>query len=273
MDSKRVGASCKSNGARRPHAEEICQSRFVYRSDMAESDSCRCVEWPEDGAGARWQPDNNSVYLQGIGRVKATVHRPVIGRVKTIQIRGQGRHWMLILSCDDVPLTPLPSTGRQIGVDVGIANFATTSDGDRLPNPRWARTSATRLATAQKRLAEKKRGSNNRGAARQTVASRHRKIANQRRDFHHETARAFVAPYDLIAVEDLAIANLLRRAKPVPDPDPGQFLRSGAAAKAGLNRSIADAGWGQFIFDTARQSGARWAQLVRSGPQAHLRPL
>ena len=248
-------------------------SRDSYRSEMAESDSCRCVEWPEDGAGARWQPDNNSVYLQGTGRVKATVHRPVIGRVKTIQIRGQGRHLMLILSCDDVPLTPLPSTGRQIGVDVGIANFATTSDGDRLPNPRWARTSATRLATAQKRLAEKKRGSNNRGQrAKQWLLGIARSPTNAATSTTRPPA-PFVATYDLIAVEDLAIANLPRRAKPFPDPDPGQFMRSGAAAKAGLNRSIADAGWGQFIFDTARQSGARWAQLVRSGPQAHLRPL
>ena len=51
-----------------------------------------------------------------------------------------------------------------------------------------------------------------------------------------------------MVVEDLAIANMLRRAKPVPDPDnPGQFLPNGARAKSGLNRSISDAGWGQFI--------------------------
>ena len=69
-----------------------------------------------------------------------------------------------------------------------------------------------------------------------------------RRDFHHKTARTLVETYDLIAVEDLAIANMVRRAKPVPDPDnPGQFLPNGAAAKSGLNRSISDAGWGQFI--------------------------
>ena len=80
------------------------------------------------------------------------------------------------------------------------------------------------------------------------MAARHRKVANCRRDFHHKTARTLVQTYDLIAVEDLAIANMVRRATPVPDPDnPGQFLPNGAAAKTGLNRSISDAGWGQFV--------------------------
>ena len=206
------------------------------------------VEWPKDGDGARWHPDTGRVYLQGVGQVKVTAHREVLGRVKTIQIRREGRRWLLVLSCDDVPATPLPDPGRQVGVDVGIASFATTSDGDHVHNPRWARSAAVGLAAAHQRLARAKRGSNNRRRRRETVAARHRKIANCRRDFHHKAARALVESYDLIAVEDLAIANMVHRAKPVPDPNnPGQFLPNGAAAKAGLNRSISDAGWGQFI--------------------------
>ena len=166
------------------------------------------VEWPKDGDGARWHTDTGRVYLQGVGRVK----------------------------------------GRQVGVDVGIASFATTSDGDHVHNPRWARSAAARLSAAQQRLARAKRGPNNRRRRRDTVAARHRKIANCRRDFHHKTARTLVQTYDLIAVEDLSIANMVRRATPVPDPDnPGQFLPNGAAAKTGLNRSISDAGWGQFV--------------------------
>ena len=206
------------------------------------------VEWPRDGDAARRHPDIGRVYLQGVGQVKVTAHREVLGRVKTIQIRREGRRWMLVLSCDDVPATLLPDTGRQVGVDVGITSFVTTSDGDHVHNPRWARTAAVGLAAAHQRLARAKRGSNNRRRRRETVAARHRKIANCRRDFHHKTARVLVESYDLIAVEDLAIANMVHRAKPVPDlNNPGQFLPNGAAAKAGLNRSISDAGWGQFV--------------------------
>ena len=73
------------------------------------------VEWPKDGDGARWLPEQRRVYLQGVGQVKVHLHRPVAGRVKTIQIKREGRRWMLVLSCDDVPTNPLPATGRQAG--------------------------------------------------------------------------------------------------------------------------------------------------------------
>ncbi len=206
------------------------------------------VEWPKDGDGARWLPEARRVYLQGIGQVKVHLHRPVAGKVKTIQIKRQGRRWMLVLSCDDVPTKPLPATGRQAGIDVGISSFATTSDGEHVDNPRWARKAGDRLASAQQRLQRAKRRSRNRDRKRETVAAHHRKVANQRKDFHHKQARRLVESYDLLVVEDLQIANMLRRAKPVPDPDnPGQFLPNRGRAKSGLSRSISDAGWGRFI--------------------------
>ena len=206
------------------------------------------VEWPADGDGCRWKPEASRVYLQGVGDVKVTVHRYVEGRVKTVQVTREGRRWMLVLSCDDVAPRPSEATGAAVGVDVGVVSFATTSDGDHIDNPRWGRHAAARLRAAQQVLAAKKRGSNNRRAARETGAARHRKIAAQRRDFHHKTARALLVEADVIVVEDLKIANMLRRAKPRPDPDiPGAFLRNGATAKTGLNRSISDASWGAFV--------------------------
>jgi putative transposase len=205
------------------------------------------VEWPKDGDGCRWQPDRNRVYLQGIGQVRVTVHRQLQGRVKTIQVRRQGRRWLLVLSCDQVPTRPLEPTGAAVGVDLGIASFATTSDGEHVPNPGCGRVAAIKLGTAQQALARKQRGSNNRRRARATVAARHRKLANQRRNSHHHLARALVARYGLLVVEDLKIRNMVRRPRPRPDPDhPGRFLPNRAAAKTGLHRSIHDAGWAQF---------------------------
>ncbi len=223
------------------------------------------VEWPKDGDGARWLPERSRVYLQGIGQVKADLHRQVAGRVKTIQIKRQGRRWMLVLSCDDVPTKPLPVTGRQAGIDVGIVSFATTSDGERIDNPRWARAASERLAAAQQRLQRARRGGRNRAAKRETVAARYRKIANQRKDFHHKQARELATRYDLIVVEDLTITNMLRRAKPVADPaNPGHYLPNGARAKSGLNRSISDAGWGQFVLilrAKAEEAGRAWIEV------------
>jgi putative transposase len=223
------------------------------------------VEWPKDGDGACWLPEQRRVYLQGIGEVKVDVHRPVTGRVKTIQVKRQGRRWMLVLSCDNVPTTPLRDTGRQAGIDVGIVSFATTSDGDHIGNPRWGRAAADKLAAAQQRLVRAQRRSKNRERKRETVAVRHRKIANQRKDFHHKQARRLVESYDLLVVEDLQIANMLRRAKPVPDPDrPGAYLANGARAKSGLSRSISDAGWGRFVSvlrAKAEEAGRTWIEV------------
>jgi len=223
------------------------------------------VEWPKNGDGARWLPEQQRVYLQGIGQVKVHLHRRVAGRVKTIQIKRQGRRWMVVLSCDDVPTNPLPGTGRQAGIDVGIVSFATTSDGEHVDNPRWGRAAADRLAAAQQRLARAKRGSNKRQHRRETLAARHRKIANQRKDFHHKQARSLVGGYDLLVVEDLQIANMMRRAKPVADEEkPGHFLPNGARAKSGLNRSIGDAGWGGFVSilrAKAEDAGRIWIEV------------
>ena len=174
---------------------------------------------------------------------------------------------MLILSCDDVPATPLPAPAARPVSMSGSPASPPPPTATTLHNPRWGRTAAARLAAAQQRLARAKRGSNNRGRRRETVAARHRKVANRRRDFHHKTARELVETYDLIAVEDLAIANMLRRATPVPDPEyPGQFLPNGAAAKTGLNRSISDAGWGQFVSILRAKAEDAGRTVMRSIP-------
>ena len=223
------------------------------------------VEWPKDGDGARWLPDQRRIYLQGIGHVKVHLHRQVLGRVKTIQIKRQGRCWVVVLSCDDVPANPLPATGAQAGIDVGVVTYATLSDGTTVDNPRWARQAAAKLESAQQQLARAKLGSHNRVARRETVATLHRKVANRRKDFHHKQARRIVEQYDVVVVEELKIANMLRRAKPKPDPDTvGQFLPNGARAKSGLNRSISDAGWGQFVSilrGKAEDAGRSWIEV------------
>ena len=225
------------------------------------------VEWPKDGDGARWLPEHKRVYLQGVGRVKVHLHRPVAGRVKTILIKRQGRRWMLVLSCGDVPTNPLPATSRHAGIDVGVASFATTSEGTHVDNPRRGRAAEGRrqtddgAAAACPREARVERP----GSQREMVGARHRKIANQRKDFHHKQARQLVESYDVLVVEDLKIANMVRRPKPVPDEDnPGQYLANGARAKSGLNRSISDAGWGRFVSilrAKAEEAGRIWIEV------------
>jgi Transposase and inactivated derivatives len=227
------------------------------------------VEWPKDRDGCRWdsQPHDpvTRLYLQGIGHVKVHQHRAVLGTVKTISVKREGSRWFVVLSCDDVPAQPLPPTGAVVGVDMGIASFATTSDAGHVPNPRHLAASAERLAEAQRALARKKRGSKRRRKAVRQVAAIHQKVRRQRLDHAHKAAFALVRDHDVIVHEGLRIANMTKRAAPKPDGE-GGHLPNGAAAKSGLNRSISDAGWGVFLSILTAKAESAGRTLIAVNP-------
>jgi putative transposase len=208
------------------------------------------VEWPAEKNGARWdsvpEPAVTRVYLLGVGHVRVHQHRAVRGRIKTISVKREGNRWYVALSCDDVAAQPLPATGAAVGIDLGVASFLTTSDGEHMPNPRSLAAAAERLASAQRSLARKKRGSNRRRRAVAKVAALHAKVRRARLDHAHKTALALVRNHDVIVHEALQVANMTRRPAPRPAGD-GTWEPNGAAAKAGLNKSIQDAGWGIFL--------------------------
>jgi putative transposase len=218
------------------------------------------IEFPAQKCGARWDsvphPTVTRVYFVGIGHVRAHQHRAVRGRIKTISIKREVGRWYVILVCDDVPAEPLPATGAIVGIDLGIVSFLTTSDGEHVPNPRPRATAADRLADAQRSLARKKRGSRRRRRAVLKVAGIHQKMRRSRLDHAHKTSLALVRDHDVIVHEDLLIENMKRRPKPRLADD-GTYKPNGAAAKAGLNESIHDAGWGVFLRVLAAK--AEWA--------------
>jgi len=112
-------------------------------------------------------------------------------------VKREGRRWYVVLSCHNVPARPLPATGAVTGIDMGVASFLTTSEGEHVPNPRHLATSADRLAKAQQALCRCKRRSNRRRKVRERVAAVHRKIRRQRLDHAHKTALALVRDHDL----------------------------------------------------------------------------
>jgi putative transposase len=222
------------------------------------------VEWPEDGDGCRWDsvPGRTRVRFQGVGHVKVNQHREVRGAVKTVSLKREGRRWYVVLSCDNVPEELLPQTGAVTGIDLGVASFLTTSEGVHVENPRYFKASADKLAAAQRELARKKRGSNRRRKARDRVVATHRKIRNQRLDFAHKTALKLVRDHDMICHEALKINNMTRSASGTLEA-PG----TNVAAKAGLNRSILDAGWGVFLSILRAKAESAGRAVVEVSPR------
>jgi putative transposase len=229
------------------------------------------VTFPKDGDGCRWDSTPHDgqtrVRLQGVGHVRVHRHRPVRGRVKTISVKREGRRWYVVLACDDVPAEPLPATGSTVGIDMGVRHFLTTSDGEHVQNPRFLQTMAKELATAQQHLSTfpertRQRTKRHRAAVRK-VAAIHAKIRRQRLDHHHKAANTLVAGHDVIVHEKLNTAGMTKSPATRPDPErPGAFLPNGAAAKAGLNRSILDVGWGLFLGILAQKAESAARRVI-----------
>ncbi|WP_433467776.1 RNA-guided endonuclease InsQ/TnpB family protein [Spirillospora sp. CA-128828] len=233
------------------------------------------VEFPKDGDGCRWEsvPHDRQtrVRLQGVGHVRVHQHRPIAGTVKTISVKWEGNRWYVILSCDDVPAEPLPATGRVVGIDMGVTHFLVTSADEYVTNPRPTRSTADRLAAAQRALdafPKKVRATNrtrkHRLAARK-VARLNAKVRRERLDHAHKAANFLVRSADVIAHENLAVVNMVRRPKPRQSLD-GTYAPNGAAAKAGLNRSILDAGWGVFLEILTHKAECAGRKLISVNP-------
>jgi putative transposase len=134
--------------------------------------------------------------------------------------------WYVTFAVDTEMPEPEPGTGREIGIDLGVKDFAVTSEGQRIANPRHLERKARNLARYQRRMARCQKGSANRRKAKAKVAGTHRKIRNARADFLHKTTTRIIHDNDLVAVEDLAVKNMVKN-------------RS-------LSKAISDAAWAEF---------------------------
>jgi putative transposase len=213
------------------------------------------------GNGAKWEPAHADRWarasFQAVGRLKVNQHRPVKGRVKTLQLKREHRRWYVVVVAE-AEAEPLPPTGRGVGIDVGVARFLTTSDGQVVRNPRFLATAQAQITRLQRSKERTRLGSGNRRRLRRGLAKEWRKVRNRRRGFHHKTARALVNSYEVLALENLHISNLTLSARGTVE-EPGRNV----SQKAGLNRSILDAGWGQFISILAGKAESAGRRVVR----------
>jgi putative transposase len=219
--------------------------------------------YKEYGNGARL--DNGSLVLSKIGRIAVRWSRPIQGTIKTVTISKEADGWYVSFSCAEVPTQLLPETGRETGIDVGLKVFLITADGDIVDNPRHYRKAENALKKAQWRVSRRTKGSKRRRKAVALCAKKHQHVRRQRLDFHHKTALTLVRAYDTIYVEAIQPANLSRRPAPKQD-EQGTYQHNGASQKAGLNKSIRDAGWYHFLSILAYKAACAGRRVEAVNP-------
>lgn len=167
--------------------------------------------------------------LSKIGDVKIKLHRPIEGEVKTLSIkRDILDNWYACFSVE-IDFDPLLPTDKVIGVDLGLKSFAVYSDGQAVDNPRFFRQDEEELAKAQRRLSKCQKGSLEWHKHKMVVQHIHQRIKNRRDDFAHKLSKRLVDEYQIIALEDLKIADMKN----------GNFHS--------MNKSIWDAAWRKLI--------------------------
>ena len=206
--------------------------------------------------------DNGHVWLSKLGEVRMFMHRPIIGEIKTLSVkRDNVGDWFITVTADqygdggterqeggdlEEHHANSPEFMNPIGIDLGLKALITTSDGEQIEPPHFLIKSEKKLKKAQRDLSRKMKGSGKREKAKKRVAIIHRKIARQRDDFAHKISRQLINEHDLIALEDLNIAGMVKNHH--------------------MSKSIVDASWNSIIQYTTYKAESAGAVVVLVDP-------
>ncbi|MDY7537895.1 transposase [Undibacterium sp. RTI2.1] len=184
---------------------------------------------------------NSRVFLPKLGWIGYRNSRDILGTAKNITVSSTGGKWFLSIQTEREVDQPLPTATSAIGIDVGIARFATMSDESYITPLNSFKKHQQRLARYQRRMSRKVKFSNNWKKARARVQQIHTGIANARKDFLHKATTTISQNHALVCIEDLQVRNMSRSSK-------GNSEQHGkrVSQKSGLNRAILDQGWGEF---------------------------
>lgn len=208
---------------------------------------------------------NGRIRLPKLGWVRLRMSRPPDGVLCNANVTREGsckhERWFVSLQVRTYETVPALATAPTLGIDLGLTVFAATSDGAMVEPLKALAKQQRRLKRYQRSVARKKKGSANRKKAAQRLGDLHRRIARQRSDWLHKLSTELAKSHAVIALEDLRIKNMTASAAGTVEM-PGKNVR----AKAGLNRNILDAAWGEFARQLAYKLEWRGGRVILVNP-------
>ena len=223
--------------------DKAYQNFFAKRADFprfkrkGSGDSFR---YP-DPKQIKLDPGNSRLFLPKLGWIRYRNSRDVLGELRNVTVSSKGGKWFVSIQTQrEVELLATPAT-TAIGIDLGIARFATLSDGTWMESRNSFKGKQAKLAKYQRRMAHKQKFSNNWKKAQANVQKIHTQIANARRDFLHKATTTLSQNHAFVFIEDLQVRNMSKSAAGTAE-NPGKNV----AQKSGLNKAILDQGWGEF---------------------------
>ena len=204
----------------------------------------------------------NHIYLPKIGWVRFYKSRKIEGKPKNITVSRSGVHWFVAIQTElEVP-EPIHPSKNIVGIDMGIARFATLSDGTFIKPLNSFRKLERRLAQEQRSLSRKMKGSKNWFKQKHKVSKLYIKIANTRKDFLHKASTEISKNHAMIFIEDLRVSNMSKSARGTL-AKPGKNIK----AKSGLNKAILDQGWFEFRRQLEYKQAWRGGKVIAVPPQ------
>lgn len=188
--------------------------------------------------------DQNRIKIPNLGWVKMRENLRHTGKILSAKIFKKGGDWFVSVAIElaDI-ITPLPKTGKAVGIDLGITDLAVLSDGTKIQAPKPLKQQLQKLKRLSKQLSRKQKGSNNRAKAKTKLSRLHAKIGNIRQDFSHKLTTHLVKEYDTICIEDLNVSGMVRNRK--------------------LARAISDLGFYEFKRQLIYKAN-QWGKVVKS---------
>lgn len=202
------------------------------------------ILFPSVGDGIRLK--GNRLRVQHIGTIRVCLHREVEGKIKTLSLKREADKWFVVLACEVPEPVKIGNILPAIGLDVGLAHFLTTSDGEKIENPRFLKDALPELRRAQRSLSRKKKGGKNRRKARRRVNRLHSRVANLRHEHRHKVSNDLISRYGKIAVEGLNVQGMVKNRR--------------------LAQAISDVGWSNFVEVLRHKVAKTGGEVVQVSP-------